>query len=62
MNINEQELAEAVERLRGGEFVMGVNPDYVESLVDSAWSFENVAREQLIEALRTHKEQKAGLM
>lgn len=60
--INEQELAEAVERLREGEVVMGVYPDYVESLVDSAWSFENVAREQLTEALRTKLEQQAGLM
>ena len=62
MNINEQELSEAVERLREGETVMGVSPDYVESLVDSAWSFEDAAREQLIEAARTHKEQQAGLM
>lgn len=62
MNINEQELAEAVDRLREGESVMGVNPDDIEAMVDSSWSFDEIASEQLIEALRTHKEIEAGLM
>ena len=84
MNINEQELAEAVDRLREGESVMGVNIGsicYMMSQHDSLMAiilskladqssvqelfeekFNEIARYELREALRTHKEQKAGLM
>ncbi|QDP61722.1 MAG: hypothetical protein Unbinned4466contig1000_34 [Prokaryotic dsDNA virus sp.] len=83
--INEQELAEAVDRLREGESVMGVG--YINVLDDICsdvelslrilhslgeedlegakgtfeFEFNRIAKGMLREALRTHKEQKAGL-
>lgn len=62
MQINEQELAEAVDRLREGEQVLGVNSDHVEDLMDIASaSFEVAAENLLIEAYRTKLEHEAGL-
>lgn len=62
MNINEQELSQAVERLREGEHVLGVNRDHVEDLMYIASaSFEVAAENLLIEAYRTKLELEAGL-
>lgn len=84
MQINEQELAEAVDRLREGESVMGVTDDKIlAKMLESKpfltvllsnhlcennpqrkfeKKFNEIARYELREALRTHKEQQAGLM
>ena len=84
MNINEKELAEAVDRLREGESVMGVSDDDIVRIMNASISFTQellnmhleksgadalfeerfnaVAKSLLAEALRTHKEQEAGLM
>ena len=86
MQINEQELAEAVDRLREGETVMGVSYEEVLNSIyldvkfsmkilrllgddypDGAKSFFELyfnkkAKSKLTEALRTHKEQQAGLV
>lgn len=88
MNINEKELADAVERLREGDdsgllisrrdviLDMITDAKEMESIIESLISdcagdaikssvvdlFDDTARQLLTEALRTHKEQKAGLM
>jgi len=85
MNINEQELSEAVERLREGDDngllvksedilrIMQGNNDFVATILHELFlspgavnhfenRFKEIARYELREALRTHKEQQAGLM